>query len=65
MAINTVDYIALSDLAYIDLHGHESKTIATLIEDNVVNRNRDLTKPELSALQDPSNPLRSFRNVLV
>ena len=60
MATSTVDYLNLSALAYIDFSGHTGKTVAALIEDDVILKDKDLTKPQLSALTDPSNPLRSY-----
>ena len=61
MALNTLEYLNLSAIAYLDIDKLSiGKDIAQLIEDKVISE-KDLNSPELSALQDPSNPLRSWK----
>ena len=64
--VNTKDYLNLSALAYVDFESvDKGKTIGSLadsIKDGNISRKAfDLDSPELSALQDPSNPLRSWK----
>lgn len=60
MTLDTRAYLNLSALAYIDFDKSlTGLTIKDLIERKAVPE-KDLNSPELSALQDPSNPLRSF-----
>ncbi|MBB1566609.1 MAG: hypothetical protein ACFNMB_02875 [Candidatus Saccharimonas sp.] len=61
MALSTKDYLNLSALAYIDFNKSlMGVTIKELIERKAIPKD-DLNKnPELSALRDSSNPLRSF-----
>lgn len=60
MTLDTRAYLNLSALAYIDFNKSlTGLTIKDLIERKAIPE-KDLNKPELSALQDPSNPLRSF-----
>lgn len=56
MALNTLGYLNLSAIAYLDIDKLSiGKDIAQLIEDKVISE-KDLNSPELSALQDHSNP---------
>ncbi|UJD06872.1 MAG: hypothetical protein HXL06_001620 [Candidatus Nanosynbacter sp. HMT-348_TM7c-JB] len=56
MALNTLEYLNLSAIAYLDIDKLSiGKDIAQLIEDKVISE-KDLNSPELSALQDHSNP---------
>ena len=61
MSLSTLDYLNLSAVAYLDFDKLSiGKNIAQLIKDEAIPKN-DLNKnPELSALRDSSNPLRSF-----
>lgn len=55
MALNTLGYLNLSAIAYLDIDKLSiGKDIAQLIEDKVISE-KDLNSPELSALQDPSS----------
>ena len=61
MALNTLGYLNLSAIAYLDIDKLSiGKDIAQLIEDKVISE-KDLNSPELSALQNSSNPLRSWK----
>ena len=61
MTLDTRAYLNLSALAYIDFNKSlTGLTIKDLIERKAVPE-KDLNSPELSALQDPSNPLRSWK----
>lgn len=56
MSLSTLDYLNLSAIAYLDFDKLSiGKNIAQLIEDKVISE-KDLNSPELSALQDHSNP---------
>lgn len=56
MALNALEYLNLSAIAYLDIDKLSiGKDIAQLIEDKVISE-KDLNSPELSALQDHSNP---------
>ena len=56
MTLDTRAYLNLSALAYIDFNKSlTGLTIKDLIERKAVPE-KDLNSPELSALQDPSNP---------
>ena len=56
MALNTLEYLNLSAIAYLDIDKLSiGKDIAQLIEDKVISE-KDLNSSELSALQDHSNP---------
>lgn len=56
MALNMLEYLNLSAIAYLDIDKLSiGKDIAQLIEDKVISE-KDLNSPELSALQDHSNP---------
>ena len=60
MSLSTLDYLNLSAVAYLDFDKLAiGKNIAQLIGDKVISE-KDINSPELSALQDPSNPLRSW-----
>ena len=64
--VSTEDYLNLSALAYVDFEGvDKGKTIGSLadsIKDGTISRKEfDLDSPEFSALQNPSNPLRSWK----
>ena len=55
MALNTLGYLNLSAIAYLDIDKLSiGKDIAQLIEDKVISE-KDLNSSELSALQDPSS----------
>lgn len=61
MTLDTRVYLNLSALAYIDFNKSlTGLTIKDLIERKAVPE-KDLNSSELSALQDPSNPLRSWK----
>lgn len=61
MVLITKDYLNLSALAYIDFSKSlMGATIKELIERKAIPE-KDLNSPGLSALQDPSNPLRSWK----
>ena len=61
MTLDTRTYLNLSALAYIDFNNSlTGLTIKDLIERKAVPE-KDLNSPEFSALQDPSNPLRSWK----
>ena len=61
MTLDTRAYLNLSALAYIDFNKSlTGLTIKDLIERKAVPE-KDLNSPELSALQAPSNPLRSWK----
>ena len=60
MVLITKDYLNLSALAYIDFSKSlMGATIKELIEGKAIPKDGLNNKPELSALQGPSNPLRS------
>ena len=62
MVLITKDYLNLSALAYIDFSKSlMGATIKELIERKAIPKYELNNKPELSALQDPSNPLRSWK----
>lgn len=63
--VSTKDYLNLSALAYVDFEGvDKGETIGSLadsIKDGTISRKGfGLDRPELSALKDPSSPLRFF-----
>ena len=61
MTLDTRAYLNLSALAYMDFNKSlTGLTIKELIERRTIPKDDLNNKPELSALQDPSNPLRSF-----
>jgi hypothetical protein len=60
MTLDTRAYLNLSALAYIDFNKSlTGLTIKDLIERKAVPE-KDINRPELSALQNSSNPLRSY-----
>ena len=62
MTLDTRAYLNLSALAYIDFNKSlTGLTIKDLIERKAIPKDDLNNKPELSALQDPSNPLRSWK----
>lgn len=62
MTLDTRAYLNLSALAYIDFNKSlTGLTIKDLIERKAIPKDELNNKPELSALQDPSNPLRSWK----
>lgn len=62
MTLDTRAYLNLSALAYIDFSKSlTGLTIKDLIERKAIPKDELNNKPELSALQDPSNPLRSWK----
>lgn len=64
--VNTKDYLNLSALAYVDFESvDKGKTIGSLV-DGVENgtmsrKDFNINSPEFSALQNSSNPLRSWK----
>ena len=61
MALNTLGYLNLSAIAYLDIDKLSiGKDIAQLIGDKVIPE-KDINSPELSALKKESNPLRSWK----
>lgn len=61
MTLSTKDYLNLSALAYIDFNKSlTGLTINDLIERKAILEDDLNSNPELSALRDSSNPLRSF-----
>lgn len=57
MSLSTLDYLNLSAVAYLDFDKLAiGKNIAQLIKDEAIPKNDLNNKPELSALQDHSNP---------
>ena len=67
--VKTIEYLSLSALAYADFKKSDAGlTLDEIIRDEQKKKSRkdfNLDSPELSALQNSSNPLRSFCNVLV
>jgi len=62
MTLDTRAYLNLSALAYIDFNKSlTGLTIKDLIERKAIPKDDLNNKPELSALQDPSNPLHSWK----
>lgn len=65
--VKTIEYLSLSALAYVDFKESDAGlTLDEIIKDEQKKKSRkafDLDSPELSALQDPSNPLRSWNVV--
>lgn len=61
MSLSTLDYLNLSAVAYLDFDKLSiGKNIAQLIKDKVVPEDDLNDNPQLSALQNSSNPLRSY-----
>ena len=62
MTLNIKDYLNLSSLAYGDFSKNAKDVkIGDIIDNKLFSNNLKLSDPELSALQDPSNPLRSWK----
>ena len=62
MTLNIKDYLNLSSLAYGDFNKNAKDVkIGDIIDNKLFSNNLKLSDPELSALQDPSNPLRSWK----
>ena len=60
--VSTIDYLNLSALSYGDFTKEaEGKSVGYIIDKKLFSNNLKLSDPELSALQDPSNPLRSWK----
>ena len=63
--VKTIEYLSLSALAYVDFKESDAGlTLDEIIRDEQKKKSRkdfNLDSPELSALQDPSNPLRSWK----
>ena len=60
--VSTKDYLNLSALSYGDFTKEaEGKNVGYIIDKKLFSNNLKLSDPELSALQDPSNPLRSWK----
>ena len=61
MSLKPVNYISLSALSYIDFNSSmKNKTIEYLVNNKLIKED-NLSSPELSTLQNSSNPLRSWR----
>lgn len=63
--VRTIDYLNLSALAYVDFKKSDAGlTLDEIVKDEQKNKSRksfNLSDHQLSALQDSSNPLRSWR----
>ena len=63
--VKTIEYLSLSALAYVDFKESDTGlTLDEIIRDEQKKKSRkdfNLDSPELSALQGPSNPLRSWK----
>ena len=60
--VSTINYLNLSALSYGDFTKEaEGKSVGYIIDKKLFSNNLKLSDPELSALQDPSNPLRSWK----
>lgn len=63
--VRTIDYLNLSALAYVDFKKSDAGlTLDEIIRDEQKKKSRkefDLDRPQLSALQNSSNPLRSWK----
>ena len=63
--VRTIDYLSLSALAYADFKKSDAGlTLDEIIRDEQKKKSRkefDLDRPQLSALRDSSNPLRSWK----
>ena len=66
--VKTIEYLSLSALAYVDFKESDAGlTLDEIIRDEQKKKSRkdfNLDSPELSALQDPSNPLRSWKVIV-
>lgn len=64
MSLSTLDYLNLSAVAYLDFDKLAiGNSIAQLIGDKVISE-KDINSPEFSALQNSSNPLRSWKLIV-
>ena len=62
MTLNIKDYLNLSSLAYGDFSKNAKDVkIGDIIDNKLFSNNLKLSDPELSALKDSSNPLRSWK----
>lgn len=62
MTLNIKDYLNLSSLAYGDFSKNAKDVkIGDIIDNKLFSNNLKLSDPELSALQNSSNPLRSWK----
>ena len=63
--VKTIEYLSLSALAYVGFKESDAGlTLDEIIRDEQEKKSRkdfNLDSPELSAIQDPSNPLRSWK----
>ena len=63
--VKTIEYLSLSALAYVDFKESDAGlTLDEIIRDEQKKKSRkefDLDRPQLSALRDSSNPLRSWK----
>ena len=60
--VSTIDYLNLSALSYGDFTKEaEGKSVGYIIDKKLFSNNLKLSDPELSALQNSSNPLRSWK----
>ena len=63
--VKTIEYLNLSALAYADFKKSDAGlTLDEIIRDEQKKKSRkefDLDRPQLSALRDSSNPLRSWK----
>lgn len=66
--VKTIEYLSLSALAYVDFKESDAGlTLDEIIRDEQKKKSRkdfNLDSPELSALQNPSNPLRSWKVII-
>lgn len=66
--VKTIEYLGLSALAYVDFKESDAGlTLDEIIKDEQKKKLRkefDLDRPEFFALQDSSNPLRSWRVII-
>ena len=66
--VKTIEYLNLSALAYVDFKKSDAGlTLDEIIKDEQKKKLRkefDLDRPEFFALQDSSNPLRSWRVII-
>ena len=66
--VKTIEYLNLSALAYVDFKKSDAGlTLDEIIKDEQKKKLRkefDLDRPEFFALQDPSNPHRSWKVIV-
>ena len=66
--VRTIDYLNMSALAYVDFKKSDAGlTLDEIIKDEQKKKLRkefDLDSPELSVLQNSSNPLRSWKVII-